>query len=1484
MKRKFLLLVCLVMIVALVSTSCDLLNTIPGFSDQNDQNDNNDQDNNNDNDETCEHTYSAKWSSNSTEHWHAATCEHAELKSDVAAHVDAGEDGKCDVCSYEIGHTHTYEDVWTSDDTHHWKNATCTHNGEKGELAAHVDANSDGKCDVCTAHVHVVDIYGKCTVCGEQVSSPDVTKIEVILPVILGNANKVTGGNIKYENVNTSVAEKSVMSSAQNVDFILGNGAAYYKVVSYACSEGYEYDGTPYKYEYTNSQEAWYELLADSSVVGVYRTEFDGEVSDFYLDANPLPDLINGYYFVVSTLADAYGAENILNTLYNLSQSDAASEYVYNYEEGLYSFSFNYLYINSDTAEGEGDHVDYYEVEVSFKVSDSGTLTALNIACDCYTNSLDDEEDNDYTYDQNSKTITMKDTAVADTYVFEITQTEGERTYVAEYTQSDFIPESFDAFVDEECTLPLESEITVKVGEVLNIYFGNCAPAGTNVAYIIDSLIFEYVGEEFTVWCDTYGNNANVYSYIAGTYDVTITLGNETFTFTLTVEEEEVVGPGEQPENTVAVTITDTYAWFDLATFTATADGDYTFYIESGIYLGAMGENDAEPWADPNITDWSTNLPVGGSETVSLKAGESYSFYVLAFEKNITVYIPYTVSEYTGSGTEDGGDDDEGVATTIVGGTYIGTGRSGTCTLIIDTDASTVTMNGYVYSYTFADGIVTVYINGNAMSDTILGVTLGSDGVPTSFVSNGDLYTVTEGGNGGDDTEITVVQGTYIGSDNFGASPLTVVIDGNTVTFNYNHPMMGPSSITATYEVVDGAVVLYDEDGSVLSPLACVLVINAEGVPVSADYNGTSYTLSADEGGSDTPVVDEVLDTICGYYAMDGYEVIIYGGADYDGKYFFNAFNEQYDIYYGVTYVENDDGTYTLVLTLDEYTEDEFGFLSEEFIATVDGEYVSITGPSVEVEVIDYPDITLGSTNVNVTAEDIESGAIYYDFVVSEFGYYSITTDNESLYGSFFTTSRDYLGMNGAILSPGTYYVQLTTWEATSGTYSVTLSYSEISDLTEDELKSTMRGGYTLGANELYIYGGESYDGEYIFNVYTSDYVTDIYYLFTATYNEDGTVSIALTLYTENSTEDAFELVGKNIIATYNDGWTFAIEGETSCEHEYVDGVCTLCGEACEHEYVDGVCTVCGEACVHEYEENTFYHPAMQSATCVAPGVAVFECIHCRDYYTEETPIDPEAHDFLGGEEEVITPANCATQTNGILKVTCANEGCSATDEIEIFYSEAHDWDVQKEIYATCTEDGEYYAVCKICGEVESYTYYAEGHYAWGLACGSTGECAACGETFTLEHNTAMSPATCTQAAYCMNCWDYVGEPLGHNFVDGVCTVCGESENGESGDEDIELGENEFTVTTTETYDMYMTDLYTFTAEAAGQYTFYIPAGLGLWSVASQEANPYGAPEVDYYGNTDGAQLTVELAEGEEYSFYVAATTKDDWVISYTCE
>lgn len=94
------------------------------------------------------HTYADVWSFDKDSHWYAATCEHADEKANVGTHVDAENDGVCDICAYGSDHAHDFAQAWSSDAENHWHDSACGHD-VKDALGAHVDADNDDVCDVC---------------------------------------------------------------------------------------------------------------------------------------------------------------------------------------------------------------------------------------------------------------------------------------------------------------------------------------------------------------------------------------------------------------------------------------------------------------------------------------------------------------------------------------------------------------------------------------------------------------------------------------------------------------------------------------------------------------------------------------------------------------------------------------------------------------------------------------------------------------------------------------------------------------------------------------------------------------------------------------------------------------------------------------------------------------------------------------------------------------------------------------------------------------------------------------------------------------------------------------------------------------------------------------------------------------------------------------------------------------------------------------
>ena len=105
-----------------------------------------------------EHSFSKDWTSNATEHWHAATCGHTKEVSDKAAHTfgewtvtkaateeaEGSKERSCSVCGYtateaieKLAHTHKFATEWTKDETNHWHASTCGHTTEVSEKAEH---------------------------------------------------------------------------------------------------------------------------------------------------------------------------------------------------------------------------------------------------------------------------------------------------------------------------------------------------------------------------------------------------------------------------------------------------------------------------------------------------------------------------------------------------------------------------------------------------------------------------------------------------------------------------------------------------------------------------------------------------------------------------------------------------------------------------------------------------------------------------------------------------------------------------------------------------------------------------------------------------------------------------------------------------------------------------------------------------------------------------------------------------------------------------------------------------------------------------------------------------------------------------------------------------------------------------------------------------------------------------------------------------
>ena len=112
------------------------------------------------------HTEGTAWEKDATGHWHTCIVAGCGVIIDTskAEHTPDREAAtetdpiKCSVCGYEIvpvlTHTHAHSSEWKSDKDNHWNECAC---GDKANTAAHMDENTDGKCDTCEYVVSVPD-------------------------------------------------------------------------------------------------------------------------------------------------------------------------------------------------------------------------------------------------------------------------------------------------------------------------------------------------------------------------------------------------------------------------------------------------------------------------------------------------------------------------------------------------------------------------------------------------------------------------------------------------------------------------------------------------------------------------------------------------------------------------------------------------------------------------------------------------------------------------------------------------------------------------------------------------------------------------------------------------------------------------------------------------------------------------------------------------------------------------------------------------------------------------------------------------------------------------------------------------------------------------------------------------------------------------------------------------------------------------------
>ena len=302
-----------------------------------------------------------------------------------------------------------------------------------------------------------------------------------------------------------------------------------------------------------------------------------------------------------------------------------------------------------------------------------------------------------------------------------------------------------------------------------------------------------------------------------------------------------------------------------------------------------------------------------------------------------------------------------------------------------------------------------------------------------------------------------------------------------------------------------------------------------------------------------------------------------------------------------------------------------------------------------------------------------------------------------------------------------------------------------------------------------------------------------------ATCTTDGVLTYTCTNCGDSYTE--------TITASGHD-YESAVTAEATCTEE---GVRTYTCANCGDSYTETI-TASG----HDYESTV-----TAEATCTTDGVLTYTCANCGDSYTEVIPAT--GHSYTS---RVTTQPGCTTA--GLRTYTCINCGDRYTQTI---VATGHDIEQHAAKAPNCMEVGwEAYETCTRCDyttyeelpanddhilinnagveevlnedKIFNYSEYDDvilipgnfpyecGEYCYGIQ-----ECRICDapiifdvyiDPILVDHE-GQDP-TCTEPGWeayqtCTRC-DYTTykeiPAKGHNYVDGVCTVCGKNETDES--------------------------------------------------------------------------------------------------------
>ncbi len=482
-----------------------------------------------------QHTYSDVWQMDENSHWLSAVCNNGDdcsvAKGALSAHTDSNNDKLCDVCGYDYDHEHTYATEWTSDENGHSYTPTCGCTVEGKDKASHIDSDNDGACDICAyngghTHEYIMDAWAADdsahwhpAKCGHTSSDKEDHELDemdrcVTCGYVKGGINVEKAVNIGeyYDNLvnggKITFVDDTYRKHTTVIDFKLGAAMSQY--------ESSNSDGVKINTYYAMTQGGLFAVEEDLT---------DPNAPLIYKPYNPSSSFVDGYGFSEVFAVDDedtdtfYGAADLVTGLYELAKKNGThKEYVIYYNDSpVYIFTLSSEVYNESYL---------YDVTVMFTIGEGGNYDKIQVKSERYT--VERAEGADSAYDK----VNIFPIAA---FSYNIEQTVGKRELAPKYTSSSLLATDFE--LNDESGNKIDGTINASAGQFLSFFVKPTAPSTASISF--DTITVSGEGLNISTWDE----NGNIYftAPAAGTYTFTVkTANSEEKKYTLVVTSPEV--------------------------------------------------------------------------------------------------------------------------------------------------------------------------------------------------------------------------------------------------------------------------------------------------------------------------------------------------------------------------------------------------------------------------------------------------------------------------------------------------------------------------------------------------------------------------------------------------------------------------------------------------------------------------------------------------------------------------------------------------------------------------------------------------------------------------------------------------------------------------------------------------------------------------------------------------------------------------------